>query len=94
MSYSVFKLRHLISIMDDNEPEALLSSFKCSAEPAAEHFLKSVAVTHEKYSISRTYLVLEEKNSDTKIIKGFFTPAVKCPGVKKATLFRILFWNE
>ena len=78
MSLSFYRLSHLISRMDGAELQLLLSSFRCSAEPAAENFLKNIAVRHEKNSISRTYLMLELNGPDGNIVKGFFTLAIKC----------------
>ncbi|MCL2031806.1 MAG: hypothetical protein FWG96_00805 [Methanomassiliicoccaceae archaeon] len=67
--------------MSESELRSLLSSFRCSAEPAAENFLNRIAVMHEKNGISRTYLFLEETDPGVDIIKGFFTLAVKCLAV-------------
>ena len=68
----------MIKNIDENELLFLLSSFKCSAEPSAEHFLKNIAVRHEKADISRTYIALETDEKGAKRIKGFFTLAIKC----------------
>jgi hypothetical protein len=78
MSPSIYGLKKLISEIDENELSFKLSSFKCSAEPAAEEFLRNTAVRHEKNGISRTYLLMEKDNTGEEIIKGFFTLAIKC----------------
>ena len=63
--------------MESPELLSLLSSFRCSAEPAAENFLRNVALRHEKNGISRTYLFLEEMDN-APYVRGFFTLAIKC----------------
>ena len=78
MSLSVYRLSSLMSMADEAELQLLLSSFRCSAEPAAENFLRNVALRHEKNGISRTYLVLERNGADKNNVKGFFTLAIKC----------------
>jgi len=86
MNLSVKKLDELKADIGENELNKLLLTFKCSAEPAAEHFLKNTAIKHDMESISRTYLAIgqdgsgEDKfGSDT--VKGFFTLAIKCLSV-------------
>ena len=81
MNLSLFRLRFLMSRMNEKDLQSLLESFKCSAEPAAEDFLRRTAVKHEKNCISRTYLFLEWDGSGIRSIKGFFTLAVKCLAV-------------
>jgi len=83
MSYSIYKLQNMIEIMDEKKLRSLLKTFKCSAEPSAEHFLNNIAVRHEKADISRTYIALEANSSDEKRIKGFFTLAIKCLSVNE-----------
>jgi len=83
VSLFLFRLHVLISTLDEVSLWSLLSSFKCSAEPAAEDFLKDTAVKHERAGISRTYLFLEWDGSDTYNVKGFFTLAIKCLAVDK-----------
>jgi len=78
MSFKFYKLQNMIAIMKEDELQSVLSSFKCSAEPSAEHFLKNVAVSHEKAGISRTYVALEKDEAGKNNIKGFFTLAIKC----------------
>jgi len=77
------RLYELLSTTDENDLQSLLSSFHCSAEPAAENFLKNTAIRHEKNGISRTYLFLEQDREDKDIVVGFFTLAVKCLSVNK-----------
>jgi hypothetical protein len=83
MSLSVCRLFDLISTTDDEDLSFILSSFKCSAEPAAEDFLKNIALKHEKNGISRTYLFLDKDASGVTIVKGFFTLAIKCLATNK-----------
>jgi len=75
------RLNDLIRDEDRNELRILLNSFKCSAEPASEHYLKNIAIKHEENDISRTYLFLDRKDLGAYIIRGFFTLAVKCLSV-------------
>jgi hypothetical protein len=81
MNLSVHSLRDLILIMDEEDLLFLLSSFRCSAEPAAEVFLKKTALNHERNGISRTYVFMEQNESGTTAIKEFFTLAIKCLAV-------------
>ncbi len=78
MSFILYRLNDLISATDEKELQSFLSSFKCSAEPAAEDFLNRVAIKHENNGISRTYLFVDRDDSGTDIIKGFSTIAFKC----------------
>jgi len=75
-----FGLGDLISEFGVTRIIPLLSTFKCTANPDAETFLKNQSISHDKDSISRTYLLLE---SDSKkvTVKGYFTLAVKCLAV-------------
>jgi len=79
----IYKLCDLIKEEDEDYVRSLLSSFKCSAEPAAEDFLKRTAAKHEINGISRTYLFLEEGDSGAPLVKGFFTLAVKCLAIDR-----------
>jgi len=81
MEQILYRLYDMISDTDEKSLQSLLSSFRCSVEPAAEHFLKNTAVRHENDGISRTYLFLERSDSCPYTIKGFFTLAVKCLAV-------------
>jgi len=81
MSLSFNKLNKLMAETVENELTELLSSFKCSAEPSAEHFLQRVAVGHEKAGISRTYIALDTDDTGFISVKGFFTIAIKCLSV-------------
>jgi len=81
MSLSVKSLNKLMAEMDEKKLRALLMSFKCSAEPAAEHFLKKTAFKHDRESISRTYLAIGEDESGSDAVIGFFTLAIKCLSV-------------
>ena len=83
MSLLVYELHDMISKMDDEVLSSLLSSFKCSAEPSAENFLKNVAVRHERNDISRTYLLLDRNSPGKNTVQGFFTLAIKCLSVKE-----------
>jgi len=83
MSPVLYRLHDLISESDGNSLRSLLSSFTCSAEPAAEDFLKNIAIRHERNAVSRTYVFLEQNRSDKYVIKGFFTLAVKCLAVNE-----------
>ena len=81
MSLTLYKLCDMISEWDEDYLQFLLSSFRCSAEPAAEKFLRNTAVGHERNCISRTYIFLEGDDSGISAVKGFFTLAVKCLAV-------------
>lgn len=83
MSLFLFRLRVLISKLNDESLQSLLLSFKCSAEPASEDFLRNTAIAHEKNGISRTYLFLDRNDSGTYSVKGFFTLAIKCLAVEE-----------
>lgn len=83
MSFYVIRLHSLIENMGEERTSAILSKFKCSAEPDAEKFLRETSIVHEKDSISRTYLMVEKDDSGNYYIKGFFTLAVKCFTVKE-----------
>ena len=47
----LISLKDLISEIEDEKLDELLSSFKCDPDPNVEFFLKSKAVTYEKLSI-------------------------------------------
>jgi len=81
--FSISRLGTLISTMEGKHLQSLLSSFRCSAEPVAENFLKNTAIMHEKNSISRTYLFSEVDDSGVRTVKGFFTLAIKCLSVDR-----------
>jgi len=67
-----------MSTTNEKDLQSLLTSFRFSAEPAAEDFLRRIAIRHEKNGISRTYLYLGRDDSGSHIVRGFFTLAVKC----------------
>jgi len=83
MSLYVTRLDKLKAEIGEENLHAFLSSFKCSAEPAAEQFLKRSAIRHDSESISRTYLALGQDATGSDVIKGFFTLAIKCLSVEK-----------
>jgi len=83
MTLLVKSLSKLLAEMGEKKLRELLSSFKCSAEPAAEHFLKNTAIRHDKESISRTYLVIGQDESGEDTVQGFFTLAIKCLTVEE-----------
>ena len=83
MILSVKKLDELMTEIGEENLRTLLSSFKCSAEPAAENFLKKIAIRHDRESISRTYLALGQDESRTDAIRGFFTLAIKCLSIEE-----------
>ncbi|AIZ56440.1 hypothetical protein Mpt1_c05500 [Candidatus Methanoplasma termitum] len=83
MNLSVRKLDEIRADIGEDDLNNLLSTFKCSAEPAAERFLKKTAIKHDRESISRTYLAVGEDESGLDTIKGFFTLAIKCISVEE-----------
>ena len=79
MKYRIFDLQSMISKWDEKKIKSLLSSFKCSLNPDAEDFLKKSSVKHEKRGISRTYLVIQNDDSERGYsLAGYYTLAVKC----------------
>jgi len=83
MKLSVKKLDELRADMGEIELKKLLSTFKCSAEPVAEHFLKNTAIRHDRESISRTYLAIGQDEKGEDAVQGFFTLAIKCLSVEE-----------
>jgi len=87
MSLILKRLDKLRMEIDEEDLRILLSNFKCSAEPAAENFLKKIAIRHDRESISRTYLVLEhDHESERDLILGFFTLAIKCLSIEESDI--------
>jgi len=79
MKYHTLDLRSMISLWDEKQIASLFSSFRCSLDPDTENFLKNSSVRHEKKGISRTYLVIQNDDSDIGYsLKGYFTLAIKC----------------
>ena len=58
MNDQPLRLSALISEVGEDKVALLLSTFKCTADADAEHFLKNKAIMHDQDSISRTYLML------------------------------------
>ena len=78
----LISLKDLISEIEDEKLNELLSSFKCNLDPDIEFFLKSRAVTYEKLSKARTYLIVDENDLATKAIEditilGYIALALK-----------------
>lgn len=67
----VISLSSLIEANGESEVRDYLSSFSCVLNPGVEFFLKEQAIKSEIRSMSRTSLVVDEKN-DNDII-GYFT---------------------
>jgi hypothetical protein len=84
MSLVVKRLDKLMTDVGEENLRTLLSTFKCSAEPAAENFLNKIAIRHDRESISRTYIVFGQDGSDADVVKGFFTLAIKCLSVEES----------
>lgn len=59
--------------------QSYLSSFCCEKDADIESFLRTRAVSFEKLSKSRTYLILDEDQLDQGefVILGYFTLALK-----------------
>jgi hypothetical protein len=78
----LISLKDLISEIEDEKLNELLSSFKCDLDPDIEFFLKSRAVTYEKLSKARTYLIVDENDLASKAIEeitilGYIALALK-----------------
>ena len=71
----VDSLQSLIATQGVEKLSSYLSTFKCSADPELEVFLKNVALRHETKDVSRTYIAV---NPENKEIRGYFTLAMKC----------------
>ena len=79
VNYRTFRLRRIIHAWDEKKLTSFLSSFKCSLNPDAEDFLKNSSIRHEKKGISRTYLIVQNDDSEKGYtLAGYFTLAVKC----------------
>ena len=79
MSFFSYSLHDIITAWDKTKIFSLLSSFRCSINPDAEDFLKNSSIRHEMKGISRTYLILQDDDSDLGYsLKGYFTLAIKC----------------
>lgn len=79
MRLTIFPLYDLISEWDALRLSSLLLTFECSIDRDAEEFLKTRSIDHVKKGISRTYLAMEEDDSEAGYaIKGYFTIALKC----------------
>jgi len=81
MNLSVKSLNTVMTEIGEENLLDLLLTFKCSAEPAAEHFLNITAIKHDRESISRTYLAIGEDESGVDTVQGFLTIAIKCLSV-------------
>ena len=65
----LISLKDLISEIEDEKLNKLLTSFKCDLDPDIEFFLKDRAVTFERLSKARTYLIIDEDELETKSIE-------------------------
>lgn len=65
----LISLKDLISEIEDEKLNKLLTSFKCDLDPDIEFFLKDRAVTFERLSKARTYLIIDEGELETKSIE-------------------------
>lgn len=75
MTVQVYGLQYLVDSQGAEKVSSLLSTFKCSADPELEVFLRKIAPKHEAKDISRTYVAVDTEKSK---IKGYFTLAMKC----------------
>lgn len=90
----LISLKDLISEVEEEKLNELLSSFKCELDPDIEFFLKSRAITYEKLSKARTYLVVSENDLETKRIEeinilGYIALALKVLTVPESVSNRL-----
>lgn len=71
-----FSLKEMMNKNSSKTIKEVLSTFKCTAEPELERFLKQTARMHDSKDVSRTFLVISDD-----IVMGFFTLATKCLAV-------------
>ena len=75
-------LKDLIKELETEELETLLSSFECNLDSDIEFFLKNRAVSYENLSKSRTYIVLDSEEWESKqvgelTVLGYIAVALK-----------------
>ena len=90
----LISLKDLINEMSEEELERLLSTFECSLDSDIEYFLRNRAITYEKLSKARTFLVLDEKDLTEKSIDkvtvmGYIALALKVLTVPEETSNRM-----
>lgn len=87
-------LKDLISEVEEEKLNKLLSSFVCTLEPDIEYFLRNKAVEFENLSKARTYLIIDEDDLNTKTIEnvsilGYIALALKVLTVPESVSNRV-----
>ncbi len=91
----LISLKTLIDeLEEDKELKPLLSSFSCSQDKDIEYFLHNRAVEFEQLSKSRTYLIFNQEEMETKNITeltvyGYISIAIKILTVPAAVSNRV-----
>jgi len=73
-SLHLMRLSDIIEILGEDKTNKFLANFHCSRDPDLKDYIQHKAISHEKRSISRTYVLVDE-NKGNQIV-GYFSLAL------------------